>query len=54
MFPVLAFMYTQLARTEEREALAEFGDAYKVYMARVPRFIPRIADLVSGPVQERP
>jgi len=54
MFPVLVFMYTRLARTEEREALAEFGDAYKVYMARVPRFIPRIADLVSGPVQERP
>jgi len=54
MFPVLVFMYTRLARTEEREALAEFGDAYRVYMARVPRFIPRIADLVSGPVQERP
>ena len=54
MFPILVFMYTRLARTEEREALAEFGDAYKVYMARVPRFIPRIADLVSGPVQERP
>jgi len=54
MFPVLVFMYTRLARTEEREALAEFGDAYKVYMARVPRFIPRIADLGSGPVQEHP
>jgi protein-S-isoprenylcysteine O-methyltransferase Ste14 len=54
MFPVLVFMYTRLARTEEREALADFGDAYKVYTARVPRFIPRIADLVSGPAQQHP
>jgi protein-S-isoprenylcysteine O-methyltransferase Ste14 len=26
---------------EERELLARFGDAYRVYMARVPRFVPR-------------
>jgi protein-S-isoprenylcysteine O-methyltransferase Ste14 len=42
MFPVLVFMYVRLARTEEREALAEFGGAYQAYMAVVPGFFPRI------------
>ena len=42
MFPVLVFMYVLLARTEEREALAEFGGAYQAYMAEVPGFFPRI------------
>lgn len=41
MFPVLVFMYVRLARTEEREALAELGDAYRAYMAGVPGFFPR-------------
>ncbi len=34
MFPILVFMYVRLARTEEREALAEFGPAYERYMRR--------------------
>jgi protein-S-isoprenylcysteine O-methyltransferase Ste14 len=42
MFPVLVFMYVKLARTEEREALATFGDAYRQYMAEVPGFFPRL------------
>src|SRR5262252_5513874 len=29
MFPVLVYMYVRLARTEERDALATFGDAYR-------------------------
>ncbi|MBX4893246.1 methyltransferase family protein [Rhizobium bangladeshense] len=41
MFPVLVVMYVKLARSEEREALAAFGDAYRSYMAEVPGFIPR-------------
>ncbi len=41
MFPVLILMYRHLALQEEREAEAEFGDAYRAYAARVPRFIPR-------------
>ena len=40
MFPVLVFMYVRLARSEERESLAEFGDVYRVYMEEVPAFIP--------------
>jgi len=42
MFPVLTFMYLRLARIEERNALAEFGDAYRRYMQDVPGYIPRI------------
>lgn len=40
MFPVLVIMYVKLARSEERDALATFGDAYRQYMLRVPAFIP--------------
>lgn len=43
MFPVLVWMYLRLARQEERETLAIFGDAYERYMAAVPTFIPRLA-----------
>ncbi len=49
MFPVLTVMYVKLARTEERDALAEFGDAYRKYMADVPGFIPRLGRLLGGP-----
>jgi protein-S-isoprenylcysteine O-methyltransferase Ste14 len=42
MFPVLVFMYMRLARTEEREAIREFGDQYRAYMARVPGFFPHL------------
>ena len=41
MFPVLVVMYVRLARLEEREAIADFGDAYRAYMERVPGLIPR-------------
>ena len=41
MYPVLVVMYVRLARREEREALARFGDAYADYMRRVPGWIPR-------------
>ncbi len=41
MFPVLVVMYVQLARREERDALAEFGEAYVRYAENTPAFIPR-------------
>ena len=41
MFPVLVYMYLRLARREERDVTAEFGDAYRRYAARTPAFIPR-------------
>lgn len=48
MFPVLVIMYVRLAKTEEREALAEFGDEYRRYMAEVPGFIPKLSKLAGG------
>ena len=42
MFPILVVMYVRLARREEREAIARFGDAYRAYMGRVPAFVPRV------------
>lgn len=41
MFPVLVFMYGRLARQEEREVRAEFGEVYDRYAAQVPAFVPR-------------
>lgn len=41
MFPVLVFMYARLARREEAEVRAEFGDEYARYAANTPAFIPR-------------
>lgn len=43
MFPVLLAMYAYLARTEEAEMLTRFGDEYRRYAARTPRFFPRIS-----------
>lgn len=42
MLPVLLVMYWRLALAEEREVEAEFGDEYRHYAARVPRFLPRL------------
>jgi protein-S-isoprenylcysteine O-methyltransferase Ste14 len=41
MFPILVIMYVKLARREEREVLAEFGDKYTHYMTSTPTFFPR-------------
>ncbi|MBX9942712.1 MAG: isoprenylcysteine carboxylmethyltransferase family protein [Reyranella sp.] len=48
MFPVLVFMYVRLAKTEEREALSEFGAAYERYRHEVPGFIPGIGPRSKG------
>ncbi|MBI2999514.1 MAG: isoprenylcysteine carboxylmethyltransferase family protein [Deltaproteobacteria bacterium] len=41
MFPVLVTMYVRLARREEREVMAEFGEAYALYAKSSPAFFPR-------------
>src|SRR6266540_1696816 len=53
MFPVLVVMYVKLARNEEREALATFGDDYRRYMADVPGFTPHLSRLFGGPAQKK-
>ena len=50
MFPVLLVVYARLARSEERDSLAEFGTAYEEYRKHVPAFIPTFGkhELQSG------
>ena len=47
MFPVLVVMYVRLAKAEEREAIAEFGDAYRSYAETIPGFVPAFRAIVS-------
>ena len=42
MYPILVYMYARLAKREETDMLAQFGDAYRQYAAAVPAFVPRI------------
>ena len=42
MFPVLVGMYVHLAHQEERDARADFGDAYDRYAARTPGWFPQL------------
>jgi protein-S-isoprenylcysteine O-methyltransferase Ste14 len=50
MFPVLVWMYVRLARSEEREVEAEFGETYRAYARRVPAFLPRLSSArIRGP-----
>ena len=48
MFPILVYMYTLLARREEHEVLAEFGDSYRRYMDDTPAFVPRLGTRHAG------
>jgi protein-S-isoprenylcysteine O-methyltransferase Ste14 len=59
MFPILVFVYHRLARREEKDMTAEFGEAYLTYARSVPGFIPRFgknknAPRVHGPGPEQP
>jgi protein-S-isoprenylcysteine O-methyltransferase Ste14 len=49
MFPILVTMYVKLARREDREVLAEFGDRYRRYADTTPAFFPRL----SGGMRKR-
>lgn len=42
MFPILVYMYMRLARTEEKEAYAKFGEDYSKYASKVPAFFPQL------------
>lgn len=47
MFPILVYMYVRLARREEQEAQAEFGEEYRQYAARTPAFLPGMGHLFA-------
>lgn len=42
LWPVVIIVYYKLAKTEEKEAIEEFGEEYIKYMQQVPGWIPRI------------
>ncbi len=44
----LVTMYIRLARREEHDALAEFGDVYARYAATTPAFFPRRPRAIAG------
>ena len=48
MYPILVVMYALLGRREEREMLAQFGDAYSQYARQLPAYVPRLGR--SSPV----
>jgi protein-S-isoprenylcysteine O-methyltransferase Ste14 len=41
MFPILVVVYARLARVEEREVAARFGEVWQAYAAGTPGFLPR-------------
>ena len=47
MFPILLVMYGRLAVTEEAEMRALFGEAFRLYADRTPRFVPRLPDAAA-------
>ena len=47
MFPILVTMYALLARREDAEAAAQFGDAWRGYAACTPRFFPRFSSTIG-------
>jgi protein-S-isoprenylcysteine O-methyltransferase Ste14 len=42
MYPILVYMYARLAKREEAEMLARFGEEYRRYAELVPAFFPRL------------
>ncbi len=42
MWPVLVIVYYRLARKEEADMQAEFGEQYRLYQARTGMFLPRL------------
>lgn len=49
--PLLWFVYLRLAKLEEEDAIAKFGEPYRQYMAKTSRFVPswpRTATSYSG------
>lgn len=42
MFPILVYVYARLSLKEEKEVEKDFGDAYRTYAAKTPRFFPSL------------
>jgi protein-S-isoprenylcysteine O-methyltransferase Ste14 len=48
MFPLLVTMYVHLALTEERQAEETFGEQYRLYAEKTPRWLPRFDRVALG------
>jgi protein-S-isoprenylcysteine O-methyltransferase Ste14 len=48
LWPVIVVLYYRLAKSEEKDAEAEFGEEYREYKRSVPMFIPRIRKKASS------
>lgn len=48
MFPILVFTYYRLSLREEAAVETEFGQTYRNYAARTPRFIPRLTGHIAS------
>src|SRR3989338_6350547 len=44
MFPILVWMYTRLAKSEEEESIKIFGAVWDEYVRNTPAFIPRLTN----------
>ncbi len=51
MFPILLVMYARLAFTEEAHMRKRFGAEFDAYVARTPRFLPKLSG--SVPVEHK-
>ena len=47
MSPVLFYVYYRLARREETEVEAQFGERYQQYRKRTPMFIPKVRSVMA-------
>ncbi|MCW4045745.1 MAG: isoprenylcysteine carboxylmethyltransferase family protein [Candidatus Bathyarchaeota archaeon] len=41
LWPILAFLYYRLAKSEDKDMEEQFGEEFRSYKAKVPAFIPR-------------
>ena len=48
MFPILVWMYTRLAKSEEKDSQKEFGSIWDEYAKETPAFIPRRKKLTAN------
>jgi protein-S-isoprenylcysteine O-methyltransferase Ste14 len=49
LWPVLAVLYYRLAKKEEKEVEAQFGEEFRKYKRTVPMFLPRLRGKTSAP-----
>jgi protein-S-isoprenylcysteine O-methyltransferase Ste14 len=48
MFPILVTMYVRLARREEKDSIARYGEQYVDYTTHTPAFFPRLGQIISS------